>query len=99
MYGLLLQCLSAAALWATTASYKHAAESGQGDCSRAKDVISCFSTQDAYLSGLNIIVTVSKAVQTLSLANISSKVQVYVQTVRRARARQAEERPAAQEKI
>ena len=70
------QVLSAAALWAAVASYKHVVESGQSNCMGAA---ACLSAQNGYLSGLNTIVTVSKTVQTLALASTGSKVQAHVQ--------------------
>ena len=76
MCGWFLQVLSAAALWAAVASYKHVIESGQSNCMGSA---ACLSAQNGYLSGLNTIVTVSKTVQTLALASTGSKVQVHVQ--------------------
>ncbi|KAK9840962.1 hypothetical protein WJX81_002669 [Elliptochloris bilobata] len=69
--------LSAAALWAAVASFQHVIDSGQRDCS---SVPACLSSQNSYLQGLNTIVTVSKAVQTLSLSSTGSKVQAHVQS-------------------
>ena len=70
------QCLSAAALWAAVASYKHVVDSGQSNC---MGIAACLSAQNGYLLGLNTIVTVSKAVQTLALASTGGKVQAHVQ--------------------
>ena len=75
MHSWVPQVLSAAALWAAVASYKHVVESGQSNCMGAP---ACLSAQNSYLSGLNTIVTVSKTVQTLALASTSSRVQAHV---------------------